>query len=97
MISSLHPKRLLSGLAIITLTIVAPAPAHAADPNKVIRTPYQSSETNFDCAIESDEFTGTLCDNIFDSLLQYDHLARPVKLQGRAAIGLPHISADGLT
>ncbi len=97
MISPWHPRLLLSGWAIITLAIVAPAPAQAADPNKVIRTPYQSSETNFDCAIESDEFTGTLCDNIFDSLLQYDHLARPVKLQGRAATGLPHISADGLT
>ena len=70
--------------------------AFAADAKKVLRTPVQSAEKGFDCAWESDELTGTLCDNIFDSLLQYDHLARPIKLQPRAAVALPEISADGL-
>ena len=69
----------------------------AAEPLKIIRAPYPSAEKGFDCAIESDEFTGTLCDNVFDSLLQYDHLARPIKLQPRAALALPEISADGRT
>lgn len=72
-------------------------PAHAAAANKVVRVAYQSAERGFDCAIESDEFTGTLCDHVFDSLLQYDYLARPVQLQPRAAVSLPHISADGRT
>ncbi|MEO8103875.1 MAG: ABC transporter substrate-binding protein, partial [Betaproteobacteria bacterium] len=71
--------------------------SHAADLNKVLRTPVQSAEKGFDCVVESDEMTGTLCDNIFDSLLQYDHLARPIKLQPRAAVALPEISADGRT
>jgi oligopeptide transport system substrate-binding protein len=69
----------------------------AADSNKIIRTTFQSAERGFDCAVESDEFTGTLCDNVFDSLLQYDYLARPIKLQPRAAAALPEISADGKT
>ena len=56
-----------------------------------------SPERGFDCARESDEFTGMLCDNIFDALLQYDHLARPVKLQPRAAAAMPEISPDGRT
>ncbi len=68
---------------------------HAADLNKVVRTPVQSAEKGFDCVVESDEFTGELCDNIFDALLQYDPLARPIKLQPRAAVALPEISADG--
>ena len=71
------------------------AMGHAADLGKILRTPVQSAEKGFDCVWESDELTGTLCDNIFDALLQYDHLARPIKLQPRAAAALPEISADG--
>lgn len=71
--------------------------ASAADMRKILRTPVQSAEKGFDCAWESDEMTGTLCDHIFDTLLQYDHLARPIRLQPRAAAALPEISADGLT
>jgi ABC-type transport system substrate-binding protein len=69
----------------------------AADPLKVIRTAYTSAERGFDCARESDEFTGTLCDNIFDALLQYDHLARPIKVQPRAAAALPEVTDNGRT
>ena len=72
-------------------------PARAAHPGKVIRVAYPSAEHGFDCAAESDEFTGTLCDNIFDALLQYDHLARPIKLQPRAALALPDITDNGAT
>jgi oligopeptide transport system substrate-binding protein len=64
-------------------------------PQKVVRIAMQSSESGFDCAVESSEFTGTLCDSIFDSLLQYDHLARPALLQPRTAAAMPKISADG--
>ena len=71
--------------------------ATAADPGKVMRTAYRSAERGFDCAAQADEFTSTLCDNIFDTLLQYDHLARPVKLQPRAAVALPEISDGGAT
>ena len=60
--------------------LLLPLATMAADLTKVIRTPVQSAEKGFDCAWESDELTGTLCDNIFDSLLQYDHLARPPKV-----------------
>ncbi len=77
--------------------VLALATAHAADPRKVIRVAVTSAERGFDCVRESDENTGTLCDNIFDSLLQYDHLARPIKLQPRAAAGLPEVSEDGRT
>lgn len=64
---------------------------------KVLRVAYQSAERGFDCAAESDEFTGTLCDNIFDSLLKYDHLARPIALRPNVTTGLPEVSADGRT
>ena len=69
----------------------------AADPRKVVRTAYQSAERGFDCVRESDEFTGTLCDNIFDSLLEYDPLARPIKLRPRAAVAMPEVTDNGTT
>jgi ABC-type transport system substrate-binding protein len=86
------------GLTVIFLWAACAANAvHAAGPGKVIRTAYPSAERGFDCAAESDEITGTLCDNIFDALLQYDHLARPIRLQPRAAAALPDIADNGAT
>ena len=71
--------------------------ALAADARKVLRTAYQSAERGFDCVRESDEFTGTLCDNIFDALLEYDPLARPIKLRPRAAAAMPEVTDNGAT
>ena len=85
-----------SALLIVCVACIS-VDAGAADLRKVVRTAVQSAEKGFDCVWESDELTGTLCDNIFDSLLEYDHLARPIKLRPRAAQALPEISADGKT
>jgi oligopeptide transport system substrate-binding protein len=91
-------RRQAVGFAAVSVALgLACTGAYAADGRKVIRLPVQSSEKDFDCQVESDELTGTLCDNIFDTLLQYDHLARPVKLQPRAAVSMPEVSADGKT
>ncbi|MEP7154556.1 MAG: ABC transporter substrate-binding protein [Betaproteobacteria bacterium] len=83
-------------LPVVAIAAAMALSAHAADMRKILRTPVQSAERGFDCAWESDELTGTLCDNIFDTLLQYDHLARPIRLQTRAAAAMPDISTDGL-
>jgi ABC-type transport system substrate-binding protein len=67
----------------------------AADMNKTLRTTFRSGESKLDPQAESDEASGTLIDHIFDSLLEYDYLARPAKLRPRAATALPEVSADG--
>src|SRR6185436_10711369 len=82
--------------SVVSLLLACSSHA-AADPRKVIRQAYISPERGFDCARESDEFTGNLCDEIFDTLLQYDHLARPVKLQPRAAAAMPEVTDGGRT
>ena len=81
----------------LTLLLLLPLFANAAEPLKILRTAYPSAENGFNCAVEADEITATLCDHIFDTLLQYDHLARPIKMQPRAALAMPEISADGKT
>ncbi len=82
---------------VASLTVFAAVGLQAADPRKVIRTASPSAERGFDCVRESDENTLTICDNIFDALLQYDHLARPIKLQPRAAAALPEVTDGGRT
>ena len=86
-----------SRAALVVVFLLLPMRVPAAEPLKILRTAYPSAENGFDCAIESDDFTSTLCDNIFDTLLQYDFLARPIRMQPRAAVALPEISADGKT
>ena len=90
--------RLSADILIACIVLVlATAASQAADPRKVIRVASPSAEKGFDCVQESDENTGTICDNIFDALLQYDHLARPIKLQPRAAEALPEVTDGGRT
>src|SRR5258705_8439326 len=67
----------------------------AADPRKVVRTSYPSAESKLDPAAESDEASSSITGVIFDSLLQYDYLARPAKLKPRAAAALPEVTANG--
>ncbi len=88
---------LVASVVALLIPAFTSLPAFAADMNKVIRTTQPSAETNFDCAAESDEATATFCNSIFEPLLQYDYLARPVRLQGRTSTGLPAISPDGRT
>jgi ABC-type transport system substrate-binding protein len=70
--------------------------AHAADPRKVVRLAWTSSEVQIDPQVESDEATVSLAQVIFDSPLSYDFLARPAKLAPNAA-DLPEITDGGAT
>ena len=85
-----------AALGLLFLLAVA-AGVDAADPRKVLRVASTSAEKGFDCARESDELTGTFCDHIFDALLEYDHLARPIRLRPRAAAAMPQVSDVGRT
>ncbi|HSN20521.1 MAG TPA: ABC transporter substrate-binding protein [Usitatibacter sp.] len=69
--------------------------AQAADMRKVVRVAYPSAESKLDPQAESDEASGGINENIFDSLLEYDYLARPAKLKARAATALPEVTEGG--
>ncbi|HEX8786556.1 MAG TPA: ABC transporter substrate-binding protein [Telluria sp.] len=74
----------------------APTPARDRAP-KVLHMFLSTSEAGLDPAVGSDLATLSLLENLFDPLLRYDYLARPVKLQGNTASGMPEVSADGKT
>nr|WP_314545010.1 ABC transporter substrate-binding protein [uncultured Massilia sp.] len=80
----------------VLFAVLATGTASAAAP-KVLHMFLSTSETGLDPAVASDIATLSLLENLFDPLLRYDYLARPVKLQGNTATGLPEISPDGLT
>ncbi|QEL55073.1 ABC transporter substrate-binding protein [Chromobacterium paludis] len=69
--------------------------AHAADPAKVLRVAFAAPETGFDPGKVNDVYSIGVIENIFDPLLRYDYLARPLKLKPNTAAAMPEISADG--
>ena len=69
--------------------------AHAQQ--KVLRVAYLIAETNFDPAFTSDLYSNNIIEEIFESPLTYDWLARPVKLKPQTLEALPEITDGGKT
>jgi ABC-type transport system substrate-binding protein len=83
-------------IAVLASFVVAqPMPAAAADAAKTLRVAFQIAETSFDPAFASDAASDSVMANIFDSMLDYDYLARPVKLVPRALESLPVVEEGG--
>ena len=62
--------------------------------DKVLRYAFEVAETGFDPAQISDVYSRIATASMFDSLYDYDYLARPVKIRPRVALGMPVISDD---
>ncbi|HKU85995.1 MAG TPA: ABC transporter substrate-binding protein [Casimicrobiaceae bacterium] len=73
------------------------APAHAADPSKVIRHVFPAAETGFDPAGVQDLYSATIEQMLFETLLTYDYLARPAKLVPLTAEAMPVVTDGGKT
>src|SRR5438132_5716259 len=67
----------------------------AADPGKTLRVAFSIAETSFDPAFATDAASDSVIGNIFDAMLDYDYLARPVKLVPRALEALPTVEEGG--
>ena len=89
-------RTLAAVLSFSLLQAAAAAPVSAPAP-KVLHMFLSTSESGLDPAVGSNLETLALLENLFDPLLHYDYLARPVKLQGNTATGMPEVSTDGKT
>ncbi|HEX4779649.1 MAG TPA: ABC transporter substrate-binding protein [Usitatibacter sp.] len=67
-------------------------PGHA---EKVLRYSFLVAETGFDPVEISDLYSSNLIDNIFDTPLKYDYLARPLKLVPNTLTAMPAITEGG--
>ncbi|XYJ10546.1 ABC transporter substrate-binding protein [Telluria sp. B2] len=94
--SALSALLLTSSALGLAFPSAAQAPV-APKEQKVLRMFLSTSETGLDPAAASDIATLSLLENVFDPLLRYDYLARPVKLRPNTATALPEVSADGRT
>lgn len=68
-----------------------------ADMNKTLHVLLAEAESGMDPATASDASTLSVTENVFDALLRYDYLARPLRLQPNSIVAMPAISADRLT
>ena len=82
----------LAGASLAGVHAAAQAPAVPA--RKVLRYAMRIAETGFDPAQISDLYSSALADSMFDSLYEYEFLARPVRIRPRAAAGMPEASDD---
>src|SRR5512143_291129 len=71
--------------------------ALAADPAKVLRVAFTSAEMSFDPQFSADAATDGVIDHLFESMLDYDYLARPVRLVPRTLVAMPDVEDGGAT
>ena len=69
------------------------AAAPAAAP-KTLRYAFPIAETNFDPAQVTDLYSNTVIAGIFDAPLEYEFLAKPVRIRPATAAQMPEISSD---
>ena len=70
------------------------AAAQDAAPKKVLRVAFNTAETSLDPVQISDLYSRSITPHIFEGLYQYDHLARPARIEPLTAAALPEVSPD---
>jgi oligopeptide transport system substrate-binding protein len=83
-------------LLFVVMAMVLPA-AYAADMSKTLRGEFNNAETSFDPAKAWDAVSDAVVEHIHDSMLEYEYLARPVRLKPNTLERLPEISGNGAT
>jgi ABC-type transport system substrate-binding protein len=81
-----HLAWLLAGLLSLGMAQAAEAPPES---KRVLRYAFRIAETGFDPAKVLDLYSRTVTSQMFEALVSYDHLARPVKLKPLTAAELP--------
>jgi oligopeptide transport system substrate-binding protein len=79
---------MMLGAALLT-------PQAIAAEKKTVRLAFRAVETGFDPQRVEDRYSVGICENIFDSLLTYDWLARPVRLVPQVVEAVPEGEEGG--
>jgi len=87
-------RTLLSSVALAPWSIRATAQSKDSAAVKTLRIAFPVAETGFDPVQSQDLYSATINAHVFDAPLEYDYLARPVKLRPNTAAALPEISTD---
>ncbi|HET7549208.1 MAG TPA: ABC transporter substrate-binding protein [Usitatibacter sp.] len=89
-------RRLMLALGAGAASFALPG-AHAAldAGRKILRVAFRVAETGFDPQRIFDRYSVGVCENLFETLVTYDYLARPVKLAPLAAEAVPEPEEGG--
>ena len=87
--------RLVLAVALSSPLAVTGGAVAAAGPVKVLRVAFAIAETSFDPAFASDAASDGVIANIIEPMLDYDYLARPVKLVPRTLEAMPTVEDGG--
>ena len=78
-----------AALLALAASVAFSPPPRAADPAKTLRVVFSIAETSFDPQFASDAASDGVISNIYEAMLDYDYLARPVKLVPRTLEAMP--------
>ena len=95
-------RDLLTAAAASTGLLATPDWLHAAEaggatPAKVLRYAFNAAETGFEPPQVSDIYSHTITAHIFETLLEYDHLARPFLIRPCTTVAMPEIADEHRT
>lgn len=82
-------------LYVIAFACTASATLAAEAPKKVFRSVFLIAETEFDPAKISDTYSNAVIEEILESPLTYDMLARPARLKPQTLMAMPAITESG--
>ena len=88
----MNPRRFFACILAAALCLAA---GDAIAQKKVLRIAFRTAETGFDPQRIDDRYSVGICENLFEPLLTYDYLARPVKLVPLTAEAIPEPEEKG--
>ncbi|HYC35108.1 MAG TPA: ABC transporter substrate-binding protein [Usitatibacter sp.] len=88
----MNRSRLVAICAALALFFAA---ADALAQKKVLRMAFRTAETGFDPQKVYDRYSVGVCENLYEALLTYDYLARPVKVVPLVAEAVPEPEENG--
>jgi len=83
--------------ASAVLPLAAAGAAQSAVPQRVLRFAFPIAESGFDPAQISDAYSRAVTASFFDAPLEYEYLARPLRMRPNTAASMPEVSADFTT
>jgi ABC-type transport system substrate-binding protein len=81
--------------ALAACVLLAGGGASAAVERKVLRVAFRAAEAGFDPQRIDDRYSVGVCESLFEPLLTYDYLARPVRLVPLVAEAVPEAEEGG--
>ena len=95
-IFSKMPSVIALALAFLSsVCMLVLAPTATATEKKVVKIAFRAAENGFDPQQIEDRYSVGICENIFESFLTYDWLARPVKLAPQTVEKVPEGEEGG--